>query len=317
VCGSGATTALAQRGVGESSGIARQAVKPEVVTLSGKFLEIKTGPCEKTTGHAVVGTHLIVQTKEGDKFNVHLGPTAAIAEKVSKLTVGQKLSVKAFRTDKMPEKHYSAQSIRAGKTMLEFRDANLRPVWAGPDGGRGRAARSQGDDAKDTSPAPASASRGRQGGGPPPWAGDGQGHSGRGPDAMFQADREIFHSLLEDHKQTHRTVTKRPDGVETLTESDDPNVALAIQGHAAAMHDRVKKILPIHMRDPLFAAVFGHATKIKMEIKNTAKGVRVVETSSDPYAVQLIQAHAAVVDLFVAHGFDEARKNHAVPKQDR
>ena len=145
----------------------------------------------------------------------------------------------------------------------------------------------------------------------------GQGRSGRGPDAMFQADREIFHSLLEDHKQIHRTVTKRPDGVETVTESDDPNVALAIQGHAAAMHDRVKKILPIHMRDALFAAVFAHATMIKMEITNTAKGVRVVETSADPYAVKLIQAHAAVVDLFVAHGFDEARKNHAVPKQSR
>ena len=140
---------------------------------------------------------------------------------------------------------------------------------------------------------------------------------GRGLDAMFHADREIFHSLLEDHKQVRRSVSKRPDGVVTLTESDDPNVALAIQGHVAAMHERVQKVLPIHMRDPLFAAVFGHAAKIKMEITKTDKGVRVVEISADPYVVKLIQAHAAVVDLFVAHGFDEARQNHAVPSQGR
>jgi uncharacterized protein len=156
-----------------------------------------------------------------------------------------------------------------------------------------------------------------RGGGPPPWAGNGAraGRGGPGPDATFLADREIFHSLLEDHQQIQRTVTKRPDGVETLTESDDPNVALAIQGHVAAMHDRVKKIMPIHMRDPLFAAVFGHTTKIKMEIKNTKKGVRVVETSDDPYVAKLIQAHAKVVSKFVANGFPEAQQDHNVPKK--
>jgi hypothetical protein len=71
------------------------------------------------------------------------------------------------------------------------------------------------------------------------------------------------------------------------------------------------------MRDPLFAAVFGHAAKIKMEITKTEKGVRVVETSADPYAVKLIQAHAEVVSKFVANGFPEVRQNHPVPKQDR
>jgi len=66
------------------------------------------------------------------------------------------------------------------------------------------------------------------------------------------------------------------DGVETITESDDPNVALAIQGHVAAMHRRLEKVQPIHMRDPLFAAIFADAAKIHMQITNTEKGARAI-----------------------------------------
>ena len=104
------------------------------------------------------------------------------------------------------------------------------------------------------------AAAGRHGFGPP-WLRQTEGENSHGPDAMFAADREIFHSLLEDHAQVRRTVTKREDGVETVTESDDPNVALAIQGHVAAMHRRLQKRQPIRLRDPLFAALFGQAAE--------------------------------------------------------
>lgn len=157
------------------------------------------------------------------------------------------------------------------------------------------------------------AAAGRRGG--PPWAGGGPWRGGRGPDATFAADREIFHALLEDHQQIRRTVTRRDDGVETLTESDDPTVALAIQGHTAAMHERVKRIQPIRMRDPLFAAIFSNAARIRMTVTPTEKGVRVVETSDDPFTVKLIQAHADVVSGFVTRGFPEAHQNHPVPKE--
>jgi hypothetical protein len=315
-CGILAPTALGQKGMGEPSGVARQSIKPEVITLSGKLAEIKTGPCEKTTGKSPIGTHLMLETDKGDRLNIHLGPETAVADIVAKLTIGQTIAVKAFRTDKMPEKHYTAQSLSFGTTTIELRDAGLRPVWAGRGAGRGEAA-VQSTDATDNAPnlvAPFGPGRGRRGGGPPPWAGGGRGRGGRGSDTTFEADRAIFHSLLEDHQQIHRTVTKRANGVETVTESDDPNVALAIQGHAVAMHERVQKVLPIHMRDPLFAAVFGNAAKIKMEITKTDKGVRVIETSDSPYVVKLIQAHADVVSKFVANGFLEVRQNHPVPK---
>ena len=304
--------AIAQKGMGDSDGVARQAIKPEIVSLSGKLVEIKTGPCEKTTGRSPIGTHILLESMKGEKLNIHLGPAADVAAAVAKLSIGQEVTVKAFRTDKMPEKHYTAQSLTFGKTTVELRDAGLRPVWA-----RGGAVSDDSRAADDVAgPRPG------QGRGGPPWAGGRRGgggpwRGGRGPDAMFEADREIFHSLLEDHQQIRRTVTQRADGVETVTESDDPIVALAIQGHVAAMHRRVEKIQPIHMRDPLFAAVFSKATKINMKVTNTDKGVRVVETSEDPFVVKLIQAHAAVVSKFVANGFSEARQNHAVPSDQK
>lgn len=140
-------------------------------------------------------------------------------------------------------------------------------------------------------------------------------HGRQASDAVFQADRTLFHLLLEERDRISRTVTELEDGIESLTESDDAAVAAAIQGHVLAMHQRVKDVQPIHMRDPLFAAIFANARAIDMKVTKTAKGVRVVETSADPYVAKLIQAHARVVSLFVANGFAEARQNHAVPER--
>jgi hypothetical protein len=39
-----------------------------------------------------------------------------------------------------------------------------------------------------------------------------------------------------------------------------------------------------------------------------------VETSSDPYVVRLVQAHAEVLNQFIKNGRAEAMKNHDVPK---
>lgn len=138
---------------------------------------------------------------------------------------------------------------------------------------------------------------------------------GRGPrnDDRFEADHDDFHFLLTNHEKITRKVTKRKDGVETLTESQDPKIARKIQEHVHWMSERVEKGKPIRMRDPLFAELFRYANKIKIESTKTKQGVRVIETSDDPDVVRLIQAHADVVSKFVANGFVEARKNHAVP----
>ena len=138
--------AVAQRGVGDRSGVARMPVKPEIVTLSGQLTAINVGPCEKTTGHAKIGVHLIVEpTAQGtdsaaettEPLNIHVGPAAIVQEMVNKFPIGTQLTITAFRTDKMPANQYVAQSLKSDTTTVTLRDESLRPVWAGARGSDG------------------------------------------------------------------------------------------------------------------------------------------------------------------------------------
>jgi hypothetical protein len=138
-----------------------------------------------------------------------------------------------------------------------------------------------------------------------------KGGMGHEPDHM--ADMRLFHELIAHRDTITRQITLRPDGVDTITESSDPSVALTLQAHVASMTARVKEARPIHERDPLFREVFKHADQIAMRHESTPKGIRVIETSSDPYVAKLIQAHAAVVSGFLANGMAEMMKDHEVP----
>lgn len=151
-------------------------------------------------------------------------------------------------------------------------------------------------------------------------AGRGQGKGrgpgagrGMGPDASMRADQDVFHYLLEKHDAIRRQVKNLENGVETLTESDDAEVAGKIQEHVAAMHERVKSGRGLRFWDELFVAVFRNHDKVSMVVENTERGAKVVETSEDAFTVKLIQAHAVVVSGFVKRGFDEAHENHPVP----
>ncbi|MCA9248209.1 MAG: hypothetical protein KDA42_13870 [Planctomycetales bacterium] len=166
--------------------------------------------------------------------------------------------------------------------------------------------------------------QGGSGRGPGGHGPGGQGQHGRGQfggpggqnDPNFAKDRDLFHQLLSNHDKIQRSVKRLDNGVETLTESDDPQVAKAIQMHVESMYGRVEENRPIHRRDPLFDVIFQHADELEMHVEKTPNGVRVRETSQNPYAVKLIQAHAEVVSLFVRNGHAEVQKNHEVPKPD-
>jgi hypothetical protein len=136
---------------------------------------------------------------------------------------------------------------------------------------------------------------------------------GPGNDAAHRSDMELFHFLLDHRSEISRTVTNLSSGIETLTETDNPTVAEKLQAHVASMYKRLEEKRPIHARDPLFAAIFRNADKITMKLEKTKNGVRVTETSEDPYVAKLIQAHAQVVNLFLKNGRREMARNHALP----
>lgn len=134
-----AVPAMAQRGMGDTTGIARQVYqgeteKPEIETLTGTLVAVESKPCENTTGRAFVGTHLLIEEdSESEPWNVHLGPKAVIEEMTSQLKVGEAVTVKAFRTEQMKQRHYVAQTLNVGnqEEAIQLRDETLRPVWAG------------------------------------------------------------------------------------------------------------------------------------------------------------------------------------------
>lgn len=141
------------------------------------------------------------------------------------------------------------------------------------------------------------------------------GHGRTMGDPGHMMDMQLIHELLDNGSKVTRTVTIRADGVETLTESDDPAIAKSIQEHVASMYSRVSERRPIHMRDPLFRAIFEHASQITLSHTQTPRGIKVTETSADPYVVKLIQAHAEVLNAFIRNGRAEAMKNHEVPSR--
>jgi hypothetical protein len=146
---------------------------------------------------------------------------------------------------------------------------------------------------------------------------NGRGHGmmrGGMMDAAGQhADMQLFQALFAHRTEITRRVTTRPDGVESVTESTTPEVTRLLQQHVVSMLARVKESRPIHLRDPLFVEVFRYADRIDAQYDLTPKGIHVVETSRDPYVAKLLQAHAAVVDAFIANGHAEMMKNHALP----
>lgn len=144
----------------------------------------------------------------------------------------------------------------------------------------------------------------------------GQGR-GMGMGGNQPQDMKTIHALFDDHNKITRTVKNISNGVETVTESDDPKVKALIVEHALAMKARLEKKQPIRQWDPLFAELFKNSDKIKMELTNTAKGMKVTETSTDPYVVKLIQAHAAGVSEFVKEGMPSMHKEHPLPGEKK
>ncbi len=127
-------------------------------------------------------------------------------------------------------------------------------------------------------------------------------------------DMVTAHMLVMQHEKVKRTVKQLPSGVETLTESDDASVAAKIKEHVPAMYSRLKQNQPIRDFDPLFRELFRYGSKIHSKVTSTPNGVRVVETSADPYVVKLIKAHAQTVDGLVKRGMEAMPEVHQPPK---
>jgi hypothetical protein len=127
------------------------------------------------------------------------------------------------------------------------------------------------------------------------------GHMQHG-DASFADDMRLVHAMLFDHDKIKRTVTNLPDGIRTVTESDDPGVARAVTAHVASMEQRLKDGKIFNLFSPTLPVLFENRDKIKTVVESTDRGSTVTQTSGDPKVVAALQAHALEVSELARDG---------------
>jgi hypothetical protein len=147
--------------------------------------------------------------------------------------------------------------------------------------------------------------------------GMGAGMMGMGPGMMgmhggsaTMEERRDIHELLFNHESIKRSVTNLPDGIRTVTESDDPQLAETIKTHVAQMGQRVEegRDPDLPMETPALRSIFRNKDKIKSAYEVTEKGVIVVQTSTDALAVKALQDHAAEVSDLARRGMVAAHE---------
>jgi hypothetical protein len=144
----------------------------------------------------------------------------------------------------------------------------------------------------------------------PGMMGMGGGMMGMHGGSATMGERRDIHGLLFNHDRIKRTVTNLPDGIRTVTESDDAEVAATIKRHVAEMGKRVEEGrdpgLPIE--SPALRSIFRDKDKIKTAYETTEKGIIVTQTSADASTVKALQDHAAEVTDLAQRGMVAAHE---------
>ncbi|MBL0420662.1 hypothetical protein JI739_09930 [Ramlibacter sp. AW1] len=122
------------------------------------------------------------------------------------------------------------------------------------------------------------------------------------------ADLDGVHQLLANHDKIRRTVTRLPDGIRTVTESDDPAVAAQIKAHVASMSQRLKDGREFNIFSKTLPVLFQKRDQIASNVEMTEKGAVVTRTSRSPDVVAALQAHAGEVTELVNEGMVAMRR---------
>jgi hypothetical protein len=121
-------------------------------------------------------------------------------------------------------------------------------------------------------------------------------------DAAFAGDMQLVHGMLSGHESIKRTVTNLPNGIRTVTESDDAQVAQTIKAHVASMEKRLAEGRVFNLFSPTLPVLFEKKDSIRTKVEMTDKGSAVTQTSDDPQVVAALQAHAVEVSELARDG---------------
>ena len=121
--------------------------------------------------------------------------------------------------------------------------------------------------------------------------------------------KEIFRS----HEGISRRVTNVQNGIVTTTEAEDASLREAIVSHVSMMVTRLQegRNPEVIIQSPTLDALFDVYDEIDTEIEITESGVKVIQTSSNPEVVRLLQTHAAEVSDMADRGMEAVHERMA------
>ncbi|UFS56969.1 hypothetical protein LN050_03780 [Comamonadaceae bacterium M7527] len=111
-------------------------------------------------------------------------------------------------------------------------------------------------------------------------------------------------AMFQRHQSLRRTVEHLPNGIRTVTETDDDSLRTPLVNHVVQMLARLqtKRDPEVRIQSPTLTALFEYADAIETTIAMTPTGIAVTQTSADDAVVKLLQTHAAEVSDMAARG---------------
>ncbi|MBV0911315.1 hypothetical protein KTJ87_02910 [Rhodobacteraceae bacterium ASV31] len=140
---------------------------------------------------------------------------------------------------------------------------------------------------------------------------DGTGHDEavmpglRGRDATPEESAEMA-ALFRRFEDLRRAVELLPNGIRTVTGTDDPDLMAILASHVTGMIGRVEdgRDPQVFIQSQTLGIFFERPEAIVTEITLTDVGIAVVQTSQDPEVVAALHAHAAEVTDMVDRGME-------------
>jgi len=124
------------------------------------------------------------------------------------------------------------------------------------------------------------------------------------------ADHEVveLREMFENHKDIARTVENLPNGIRTVTETQNPDLRDSLVNHVVGMLNRVdeKRDPQIPIQSLTLDILFAKSELINTVVDSTDMGVVVTQTSDDREVVMALQTHAAEVSDLAARGMQSA-----------
>jgi hypothetical protein len=125
----------------------------------------------------------------------------------------------------------------------------------------------------------------------------------RGKDTT-EAEVGDMRAMFQQHTAIERTVTNLPNGIRTVTQTDDAQLRPKLVGHVVSMLARMqsKRNPEVIIQSPTLNPLFARGDEIQTTIEMSPTGVIVTQTAADPQLVALLQTHAAEVSDLAKRG---------------